>query len=132
MSTAKDWQQTESEYYMQTVRRVPVTLVRGKDSTVWDDKGKEYLDFVGGWATATLGHSHPAMTEAIAEQAATLIQTSNAFYTVPQIELAQLLIDNSCMDRVFFCNSGAEAVEGAIKVARRYGALHLNRSMAAQ
>ena len=124
MSTAKDWQQVESDYYMQTVRRVPVTLVRGKDSTVWDDQGREYLDFVGGWATATLGHSHPAMVEAIAEQAATLIQTSNAFYTVPQIELAQLLIENSCMDRVFFCNSGAEAVEGAIKVARRYGALH--------
>ena len=61
MTTSKDWQQVESEYYMQTVRRVPVTLVRGKDSTVWDDQGREYLDFVGGWATATLGHSHPAM-----------------------------------------------------------------------
>ena len=124
MSIAKDWQEKESKYYMQTVRRVPVTLVRGKDSTVWDADGREYLDFVGGWATATLGHSHPAMVEAIAEQAATLIQTSNAFYTIPQIELAQQLIDNSCMDRVFFCNSGAEAVEGAIKVARRHGALH--------
>ena len=124
MSIAKDWQEKESKYYMQTVRRVPVTLVRGKDSTVWDADGREYLDFVGGWATATLGHSHPAMVEAITEQAATLIQTSNAFYTIPQIELAQQLIDNSCMDRVFFCNSGAEAVEGAIKVARRHGALH--------
>ncbi len=124
MTTSRDWQQIESEYYMQTVRRVPVTLARGKDSTVWDDQGREYLDFVGGWATATLGHSHPAMVQAITEQAGALIQTSNAFYTIPQIELAQLLIDNSCMDRVFFCNSGAEAVEGAIKVARRYGALH--------
>jgi acetylornithine/N-succinyldiaminopimelate aminotransferase len=119
-----NWQEVESQYYMQTVRRVPVTLVRGEGSTVWDDKGRDYLDFVGGWATATVGHSHPALADAIAEQARTLIQVSNAFYTVPQIELAKLLIDNSCMDRVFFCNSGAEAVEGAIKVARRYGKLH--------
>ena len=123
MSTTTNWQETESQYYMQTVRRVPVTLVRGEGSTVWDDEGRSYLDFVGGWATATLGHSHPGLADAIAEQARTLIQVSNAFYTVPQVELAQLLIDNSCMDRVFFCNSGAEAVEGAIKVARRYGKL---------
>ena len=122
--TTTNWQETESQYYMQTVRRVPVTLVRGEGSAVWDDAGREYLDFVGGWATATLGHSHPALADAIAEQARTLIQVSNAFYTVPQVELARLLIDNSCMDRVFFCNSGAEAVEGAIKVARRYGKLH--------
>jgi predicted acetylornithine/succinylornithine family transaminase len=119
-----DWQEIESRYYMQTVRRIPVTLVRGEGSTVWDDQGREFLDFVGGWATATLGHSHPALVEAISKQAKTLIQVSNAFYTIPQIELAQLLIDNSCMDRVFFCNSGAEAVEGAVKVARRYGKLH--------
>ncbi|MBI4236414.1 MAG: acetylornithine transaminase [Chloroflexi bacterium] len=116
-----NWQDLESRYYLQTVRRVPVTLVRGQGSTVWDDQGRPYLDFVGGWATATLGHSHPALVEAIAEQARTLIQVSNAFYTVPQVELARLLIENSCMDRVFFCNSGAEAVEGALKVARRYG-----------
>ena len=122
--TTPDWQEIESRYYMQTVRRVPVTLVRGQGSTVWDDQGREFLDFVGGWATATLGHSHPALVEAISEQAKTLIQVSNAFFTVPQVELAQLLIDNSCMDRVFFCNSGAEAVEGAVKVARRYGKLH--------
>ena len=119
-----DWQELESRYYMQTVRRVPVTLVRGQGSVVWDDKGREYLDFVGGWATATLGHSHPALVQAITEQAGKLIQVSNAFFTTPQVELAQLLIENSCMDRVFFCNSGAEAVEGAVKVARRYGKLH--------
>lgn len=123
-SGATNWQEIESQYYMQTVRRVPVTLVRGEGAKVWDDQGREYLDFVGGWATATLGHSHPVLAEAVAEQARTLIQVSNAFFTVPQVELAQLLIDNSCMDRVFFCNSGAEAVEGAIKVARRYGKLH--------
>ncbi|MFL2640171.1 MAG: aspartate aminotransferase family protein [Dehalococcoidia bacterium] len=121
-----DWQAIESKYYIQTVNRVPITIVRGKESTVWDDKGRSYLDFVGGWATATLGHSHPTMIDAIVEQSKLLIQVSNAFYTIPQIELAQLLIDNSCMDRVFFCNSGAEAVEGAIKVARRYGKLNKN------
>jgi len=121
-----DWQSLESKYYIQTVNRVPVTIVRGKESTVWDDKGRSYLDFVGGWATATLGHSHQTMIDAIVEQSKLLIQVSNAFYTIPQIELAQLLVDNSCMDRVFFCNSGAEAVEGAIKVARRYGKLNKN------
>ena len=121
---APNWREIESEYYMQTVHRMPVTLVRGKGTTVWDDQGRDYLDFVGGWATATLGHSHPILADAVAEQARTLIQVSNAYFTVPQLELAQLLIDNSCMDRVFFCNSGAEAVEGAVKVARRYGKLH--------
>ena len=121
-----DWQSLESKYYIQTVNRVPVTIVRGKESTVWDDKGRSYLDFVDGWATATLGHSHQTMIDAIVEQSKLLIQVSNAFYTIPQIELAQLLVDNSCMDRVFFCNSGAEAVEGAIKVARRYGKLNKN------
>ncbi len=121
-----DWQSIEAKYYIQTVNRIPITIVRGKESTVWDDKGRSYLDFVGGWATATLGHSHQTMIDAIIEQSKLLIQVSNAFYTIPQLELAQLLIDNSCMDRVFFCNSGAEAVEGAIKVARRYGTLNKN------
>ena len=117
----RDWKALEAEYYIQTVNRVPIVLVKGEESTVWDEDGNKYLDFVGGWATATLGHSHPALVKAITEQANSLIQVSNAFYTIPQIELAKLLVDNSCMDRVFFCNSGAEAVEGAIKVARRYG-----------
>ena len=117
----RDWKALEAEYYIQTVNRVPIVLVKGEESTVWDEDGNKFLDFVGGWATATLGHSHPALVKAITEQANSLIQVSNAFYTIPQIELAKLLVDNSCMDRVFFCNSGAEAVEGAIKVARRYG-----------
>lgn len=69
---------------------------------MWDADGKEYLDFVAGWAVDNLGHCHPAVTQAITEQAATLVQTSNQFYTVPQLQLAQLLIDNSCLDRVFF------------------------------
>jgi acetylornithine/N-succinyldiaminopimelate aminotransferase len=111
---------------MQTFERLPVTLVRGKGPYVWDDEGREYLDFVGGWAVTTLGHCHPALTKALTEQANLLIQTSNQYYTVPQLQLARLLVENSCLDRVFFGNSGAEANEGAVKLARRYGQLNLN------
>jgi acetylornithine/N-succinyldiaminopimelate aminotransferase len=103
-----------------------VTLVRGKGAWVWDDQGRQYLDFVGGWAVNSLGHCPPVVVKALEKQAKTLIQTSNQFYTIPQIELAQLLIKHSCLDRVFFCNSGAEANEGAVKLARRYGKLRLN------
>ncbi len=111
---------------MQTVKRVPVTLVKGQGARVWDEEGKEYLDFMAGWAVDSLGHCHPVVTKAVTEQVKTLIHTSNQFYTVPQIQLAELLIQNSCLDRVFFCNSGAEANEGAVKLARRYGKLRLN------
>jgi len=121
-----NWQELEKKYYMQTFNRLPVTIVRGKGPYVWDEEGKEYLDFVGGWAVTTLGHCHPAVTKAITEQANLLIQTSNQFYTVPQLQLARLLVENSCLDRVFFGNSGAEANEGAVKLARRYGQLNLN------
>ena len=103
-----------------------MTLVRGKGSRVWDDQGREYLDFVGGWAVNNLGHCPPVVVKALQKQAAILIQTSSQFFTVPQIELAQLLVKHSCLDRVFFCNSGAEANEGAMKLARRYGKLRLN------
>ena len=111
---------------MRTIKRLPVTLVRGKGARVWDTEGKEYLDFVGGWAVNSLGHCHPVVVKALSEQANTLIQVSNQFYTIPQVQLAKLLVDNSCLDRVFFCNSGAEANEGAMKLARRYGKLHLD------
>jgi len=121
-----DWQELERKYMMKTFKRLPLTLVRGEGVRVWDDKGKEYLDFVGGWAVDVLGHCHPEIANAVAEQAHTLIQVSNQFYTVPQIRLAELLIQNSCFDRVFFSNSGAEANEGAVKLARRYGKLHLD------
>ena len=120
------WQELERKYFMSTVERVPVTLVRGERARVWDEDGREYLDFVGGWAANSLGHCHPAVTEAVAEQAHMLIQASNQFYTIPQIRLAELLVQNSCLDKVFFCNSGAEANEGAMKLARRHGKLHLN------
>ena len=78
-----DWQEIEKKYHMQTFQRLPLTIVKGKGPYVWDDKGKQYLDFVGGWAVTTLGHCHPAVTKALTEQANKLIQTSNQFYTVP-------------------------------------------------
>ena len=120
------WQELESKYFMHTVDRVPVTIVRGEGARVWDDNGREYLDFVAGWAVNSLGHCHPVVTQAVAEQARTLIQTSNQFYTIPQIQLAELLVQNSCLDKVFLSNSGAEANEGAVKLARRYGERNLN------
>jgi acetylornithine/N-succinyldiaminopimelate aminotransferase len=122
----KNWTEIEKKFYMRTFTRVPVTLVSGEGARVWDDKGKKYLDFVGGLAVNSLGHCHPVLVKALTEQAKTLIQTSNLFYTIPQLQLAELLIKHSCLDRVFFCNSGAEANEGAVKLARRYGKLHLN------
>jgi len=121
-----DWQKLEKKYFMPTFKRMPITLVKGKGVRVWDENGKEYLDFTAGWAVNSLGHCHPEVVSAIAEQAKTLLQTSNQFYTVPQLQLAELLVENSCFDRVFFCNSGAEANEGAVKLARRYGKLHLD------
>ena len=121
-----NWHKLEQKYLMHTIERLPVTLVRGQGAKVWDDKDKEYLDFVGGLAVNSLGHCHSVVSQALAEQAKTLIQTSNHFYTIPQIRLAELLVQNSCFDKVFFCNSGAEANEGAVKLARRFGKLYLN------
>jgi len=120
-----NWMELEHQYFMTTVERVPLTIVRGQGARVWDEEGREYLDFVGGWAVNSLGHCHPVVTQALTEQAHTLIQASNQFYTIPQIRLAELLVQNSCLDKVFFGNSGAEANEGAIKLARRYGQLYL-------
>jgi predicted acetylornithine/succinylornithine family transaminase len=116
-----NWQELEKKYFMNTVVRVPLTIVRGQGARVWDEAGREYLDFVGGWSVNSLGHCPPVVVEAVVEQVHTLIQASNQFYTVPQIRLAELLVQNSCLDKVFFCNSGAEANEGAVKLARRYG-----------
>lgn len=121
-----NWQELEQKLFLRTFKRLPVTLVRGQGSRVWDDENRCYLDFVSGWAVNSLGHCHPAVVGALEEQARKLIHVSNQFYSVPQLELAQLLVENSCLDRVFFCNSGAEANEGAIKLARRYGQIHLH------
>lgn len=120
------WQELEHKYLMKTAERVPLTLVRGQGARVWDEDGREYLDFVAGWAVNSLGHCHPAVVGAVTEQVKTLIQTSNNFYTVPQIRLAELLVAKSSLGKVFFCNSGLEANEGAVKLARRYGKLRLD------
>ena len=119
-----DWKKLEKKYMMDTFKRLPVTIVRGQGARAWDEDGREYLDFIGGLAVNVLGHSHPAVVKAVSKQARELIQTSNLVYTVPQVKLAQLLVENSPMDKVFFCNSGAEACEGAVKLARRYGMIH--------
>jgi acetylornithine/N-succinyldiaminopimelate aminotransferase len=121
-----DWKAQEAKYYMHVVNRQPVVIQRGEGARVWDVDGKEYLDFTAGWAVVNLGHAHPAVTRAIQEQAATLLQTSNQFYTIPQLQLAEALVENSCMDKAFFSNSGAEANEGAVKLARKYGRMHKN------
>ena len=112
--------------HMNTYRRQPLTLVRGQGTRVWDDEGRSYLDFIAGIAVDALGHAHPGLTEVIARQAGTLVQVSNLFYTEPQVELAELLVAHSALDRVFFCNSGAEANEAAIKIARKWGIAHRN------
>ena len=107
-------------FIAQTYKRLPVVLTRGSGCTVWDETGKAYLDFVAGIAVCNLGHAHPAVTSAVARQAETLVHVSNLYYTVPQAEVARLLVAHSFADRVFFCNSGAEANEAAIKLARKY------------
>jgi acetylornithine/N-succinyldiaminopimelate aminotransferase len=103
-----------------TYGRLPVVLVGGEGTRVWDADGKSYTDFVGGIAVDILGHGHPAVVRAVQEQAATLIHVSNLYYIEPQVRLAELLTRHSFADRVFFCNSGAEANEAAIKLARKF------------
>jgi len=116
IETTKDLADT---YIFPTYKRA-LTLVKGEGCRVWDDRGKEYLDFVGGIAVCALGHSSPIVTRALDEQSRQLVHVSNLYYTRPQAELAKLLVENSFADRVFFCNSGAEANEAAIKLARKY------------
>ncbi len=108
------------KYIFSTYKRFPIVLLKGKGTKVWDQYGKEYLDFVAGLAVCSLGHCHPKVVEAIEAQAKILLHVSNLFHTKPQIELARLLVENSFADKVFFCNSGAEANEGAIKLTRKY------------
>ena len=111
---------------MEITVRPPTVFVRGEGSFLWDDNGRRYLDFIQGWAVNCLGHSPPAVAEALAAQAKLLLTPSPAFYNGPSLELAKTLVDHSCFDQVFFANSGAEANEGAIKLARKYGVLHRN------
>ena len=111
---------------MEITARPPIVFVRGEGSFLWDDSGKRYLDFIQGWAVNCLGHSPPVVADALAAQAKKLLTPSPAFFNSPSLELAKALVDHSCFNQVFFANSGAEANEGAIKLARKFGARHRN------
>ena len=117
----REVRQLTDGYVMQTYARFPIALVKGKGTRVWDADGKEYLDFAAGIAVNSLGHCHPAVARAVADQVDTLLHVSNLYHIEPQARLAKALCEHSFADRVFFCNSGAEANEAAIKLARRYG-----------
>jgi acetylornithine/N-succinyldiaminopimelate aminotransferase len=116
----EELKESADQYLMGTYARQPISIVRGRGTKVYDLEGREYVDFVGGIAVNLLGHGHPDLVLAVQKQAAQLIHTSNLYYTEPQVRLAQMLVDHSFADQVFFCNSGAEANEAAIKLARRY------------
>ncbi|MFZ5641095.1 MAG: aspartate aminotransferase family protein [Bacillota bacterium] len=116
---------TGQTYVMNTYGRLPMALVKGEGAYVWDGDGNRYLDFVSGLAVNSLGHCHPAVVAAIREQAGRLMHVSNLYWNENQVELAKLLVENSDLDRAFFCNSGAEANEGAIKLARKYAKQHM-------
>ncbi|MDJ1175543.1 aspartate aminotransferase family protein [Roseofilum capinflatum] len=115
-----------NQYVMSTYGRFPIALKQGKGCLVWDTQGREYLDFVAGIATCTLGHAHPALVETVTQQISKLHHVSNLYYIQEQGDLAKWLVEHSCADRAFFCNSGAEANEGAIKLARKYAHTVLN------
>ncbi len=118
-------QEDFQKYVMNTYGRFPLAIARGQGCKLWDTAGREYLDFVAGIATCTLGHAHPAMIEVVSQQIQTLHHVSNLYYIEPQGKLAKWLVQNSCADKVFFCNSGAEANEAAIKLARKYAHVKL-------
>ena len=113
-------QALEERYLMRTYRRAPVEFVRGEGALLWDAEGREYLDFLTGISVCSVGHCHPAVVEAVREQAGRLIHTSNLFYTEPMVRLAERLAESSLGGRVFFSNSGTEANECAIKIARKH------------
>lgn len=117
----KDIENLYLQYVLPTYRRLPICLVKGKGSRVWDIEGKAYLDFFPGWAVSGLGHCHPIVIHAMKEQMRKIIHVSNNFMSVKQAQLAEAIVKHSFPGRVFFCNSGAEAVEGAIKFSRKYG-----------
>jgi len=112
--------QLDKKYYLQTFKRYPLTFDHGKGSHIWDVEGNEYIDMLGGIAVNSIGHCHPKVVKAIQDQAAKLIHISNFYLSEPQVMLSKKLVELSGLDRVFFTNSGAESVEGAIKIARKY------------
>ena len=118
--TANEVFEESRKYIMNTYKRLPLFIVKGRGNRVYDGEGKEYLDFVSGLAVNNIGHCNPRVTVAFQKQAQRLVHTSNLFYTEPQVKLAKLLVENSFADKVFFCNSGAEANEAAIKLIRKY------------
>ena len=120
MFTTQEWTGLCDRYIMATYKRFPVVLTRGLGVHVWDSDGRCYLDLVAGIAVCALGHAHPAVVSAIKQQVENLSHVSNLYHIAPQIMLARLLVENSPFDKVFFCNSGAEANEAAIKLARKY------------
>lgn len=124
----QDLKDDAAKYLMQTYTRQPISIVRGRGAKVYDMEGREYLDFVGGIAVNLLGHGHPDLVQAIQQQAAQLIHVSNLYYTEPQVTLAKILVEHSFANRAFFCNSGAEANEAAIKLARRYAHMKYGES----
>jgi predicted acetylornithine/succinylornithine family transaminase len=118
--TTQELLDMSDKYIMSTYKRAPIVITRGLGVHVWDSEGRSYLDFVGGIAVCALGHSHPRVVEAIKRQVEELTHISNLYHIAPQIILSALLVENSPLDKAFFCNSGAEANEAAIKLARRY------------
>lgn len=119
-------QEEEKKYIINTYNRSPENnplAVRGRGTLLWDESGKQYLDFVGGLAVNAFGHAYPPVVSAAREQMERIIHTSNLYYTAPQVKLAKYLVENSALDKTFFCNSGAEANEAAIKLARKYSKL---------
>ena len=116
----EDIRAVEAAHLLQVYRRVPIVLTHGKGSYVYDSEGQGYLDFLSGLGVASLGHAHPGLATALAEQARTLLHTSNLYFHPLQGQVAHRLTALSGLPRVFFCNSGTEAVEGCLKFARRY------------
>lgn len=120
MSNNDPYQVQDKQYIFNAYARYPITLVKGKGAYVWDVNGKKYLDFICGLGCTPLGHCHSKITTAIKKQLKNLLHTSNLYYSPPCIELAKWLVNNGALDKIFFCNSGAEANEGAIKLARKF------------
>ena len=118
----RDVQKLYETYVLPTYRQTPLCLVRGKGSRVWDLEGREYIDFFPGWGVSGLGHCHPAVVSAVKNQARKILHISNNFLNAKQAELAREIVRHSFPGKVFFCNSGAEATDGAVKFARRWGA----------
>jgi len=128
MSLLDEYQNKEALYHMSTYNRYPIVFVKGFGTRLWDIDDNEYLDFVSGLGVCSVGHCHPKVVDAVRKSVGQLMHVSNLFYTIPQIELAEKLIEITFGDKAFFCNSGAEANEGAIKLARKYNGMRFKNN----